>query len=140
MNTHAPDTGWIGVDLDGTLAEYHGWVRADHIGDPIEPMCARVRTWLAEGRQVRIFTARVYPITVVIDEQYTMPSLQFGASDRMSQAVMAAVAIRNWSRIHFGRWLPITCVKDFAMTRLYDDRAFQVVANKGLVVGGDAQS
>lgn len=26
--------GWIGVDLDGTLAEYHGWKGAEHIGQP----------------------------------------------------------------------------------------------------------
>ena len=24
--------GWIGVDLDGTLADYHGWRGAEHIG------------------------------------------------------------------------------------------------------------
>lgn len=27
--------GWIGVDLDGTLAEYHGWKGVDHIGPPV---------------------------------------------------------------------------------------------------------
>ena len=28
--------GWIGFDLDGTLAKYDGWQGLDHIGEPIE--------------------------------------------------------------------------------------------------------
>src|SRR5262245_48902352 len=27
--------GWIGVDLDGTLAEYHGWKGIEHIDRPV---------------------------------------------------------------------------------------------------------
>lgn len=50
--------GWIGVDLDGTLAHYAGWVGPDHIGEPIPAMLARVQQWIAEGRTVKIFTAR----------------------------------------------------------------------------------
>ena len=34
--------GWIGVDLDGTLAHYGGWIGPDHIGDPIAPMVERI--------------------------------------------------------------------------------------------------
>lgn len=26
---------WIGVDLDGTLAEYNNWISIEHIGKPI---------------------------------------------------------------------------------------------------------
>lgn len=33
--------GWIGVDLDGTLAEYDGWKGPDEIGAPVEPMVER---------------------------------------------------------------------------------------------------
>jgi hypothetical protein len=51
--------GWIGVDLDGTLAHYDGWVNTFHIGDPVPLMAARVRQWLENGEDVRIFTARV---------------------------------------------------------------------------------
>lgn len=43
---------WIGVDLDGTLAEYHGWVSELHIGPPIPAMLARVKRWLAEGKEI----------------------------------------------------------------------------------------
>ena len=52
-------SGWIGVDLDGTLAEYGGWKGPDHIGPPVPKMLERVKSWIAEGRDVRIFTARV---------------------------------------------------------------------------------
>lgn len=38
--------GWIGVDLDGTLAEYLGWQGMGHIGEPIAPMVERVKAWL----------------------------------------------------------------------------------------------
>ena len=54
--------GWIGVDLDGTLAEYHGWHDDGRIGKPILPMVARVKKWLAEGKEVRIVTERVWPL------------------------------------------------------------------------------
>ena len=53
--------GWIGVDLDGTLARYDGWKGPEHIGEPLMPMVERVKAWLAEGREVRIMTARVSP-------------------------------------------------------------------------------
>ena len=49
--------GWIGVDLDGTLAFYQGW-NEGKIGDPVPVMLARVKGWLAEGVEVRIVTAR----------------------------------------------------------------------------------
>ena len=58
--------GWIGVDLDGTLAEYDKWVSPTHIGKPILRMVKRVQKWLAEGRQVKIMTARVYPLDTAI--------------------------------------------------------------------------
>ncbi|MHB9009227.1 MAG: hypothetical protein ACYDC1_20140, partial [Limisphaerales bacterium] len=51
--------GWIGVDLDGTLAHYDGWQGAQYIGDPIAPMVERVQRWLAAGKTVKIFTARM---------------------------------------------------------------------------------
>jgi hypothetical protein len=58
--------GWIGVDLNGTLAEYHGWVNECHIGKPIPAMVERVRQWLDCGVDVRIFTARVDGGTVAL--------------------------------------------------------------------------
>lgn len=42
-------SGWIGVDLDGTLAYYSGWKGIEHVGDPVPAMINRVRAWLANG-------------------------------------------------------------------------------------------
>lgn len=115
--------GWIGVDLDGTLAEYHGWQGADHIGAPVPRMAERVRAWLTEGRDVRIVTARVS---------------HDGSAARMLDAQMAMFHVMDWCARHLGTPLPVTCTKDFAMVELWDDRAVQVVANTGLRAdGGD---
>lgn len=105
--------GWIGVDLDGTLAEYHGWQGPTHIGAPIEPMVDRVKEWLAEGREVRIFTARV-----------TRPV-----------ASEVVFAIMRWCEEHIGRRLPVTNVKDYGMIELWDDRAITVEQNTGRAIG-----
>ncbi len=100
--------GWIGVDLDATLAQYDDWFGPYHIGAPIEKMAARVRGWLKAGIEVRIFTAR--------------------ASDPDPAVVFA---IQNWTEKHFGKRLAVTCQKDFNMIQLWDDRAVQVVPNTG---------
>jgi hypothetical protein len=108
--------GWIGVDFDGTLAFYDEWRGLEHVGAPIAPMVERVRRWLAEGRHVKIFTARVYGRT----------------GDDLTAVVMPIV---KFCQQNFGQMLDITCVKDFDMVELWDDRAVQVEANTGAVVG-----
>jgi hypothetical protein len=100
--------GWIGVDLDGTLAKYDGWKGERHIGEPIPKMVERVKGWLAEGKDVRIFTARAF--------QYN--------PDQES-------VIQRWCAKHIGEILPITCWKDFQMVELWDDRCVQVIPNTG---------
>ena len=112
--------GWIGVDLDGTLAHYDGWKGFNHIGAPVPAMVARVRKWLEEGHDVRIFTARVS---------------HNGTPERMVEAQHALIRVMDWCEQHFGRTLPVTCTKDFAMVELWDDRAVQVHANIGEPVG-----
>lgn len=113
--------GWIGVDLDGTLAEYHGWKGASHIGAPIPRMLERVKAWLAEGKDVRIFTARVY---------------HNGMSVRVHEASVARSAIAAWCEEYIGQELRITNVKDYEMVELWDDRAVQVVRNTGMRADG----
>jgi len=49
---------WIGVDLDGTLAEADAWQGFDHIGKPVPQMVKRVRIWSELGYRVKIVTAR----------------------------------------------------------------------------------
>ena len=109
--------GWIGVDLDGTLAVYTGWQGEHHIGEPIKPMVKRVKEWLDQGVEVRIFTARVGTTK----------------DDRDISRVRAT--IESWCFQHIGVALPITNLKDFGMIELWDDRAVQVVKNTGRRVG-----
>lgn len=110
-------SGWIGVDLDGTLAEYHGWKGLHHIGDPIPLMMNRVKKWIAEDRQVKIFTARC-----AIHEP------------ERSEVI---AAIHNWCRKHGLPDLEVTNTKDFAMIELWDDRCVQVRMNTGERVDGE---
>jgi hypothetical protein len=116
----AAHNGWIGVDLDGTLAHYEGWRGAEHIGEPIPEMLERVKHWLAQGKNVKIFTARVSTD---------------GSAKRDIDAALARLAINKWCLCVFGKSLPITNVKDYAMVELWDDRAVQVEMNTGRPVG-----
>lgn len=106
------DKGWIGVDLDATLAYYDHWRGAEHIGEPIPAMVERVKGWLSEGKEVRIFTARIAD---------GLPSTKR--------------YIRDWCEKHIGQRLEVTNVKDFQMITLYDDRAIQVETNTGRLLG-----
>lgn len=102
-------SAWIGVDLDGTLVKYDGWVGPEHIGELIPEMARRVREWLSKDREVRIFTARAF------------------GPDRDEQIRI----IEAWCERTFGQRLAVTCTKDFGMIELWDDRAVQVIPNTG---------
>jgi hypothetical protein len=102
-------SGWIGVDLDGTLAEYHGWKGMEDIGKPIPAMVNRVFDWLYQGIAVKIFTARAG-----IPEQIPF--------------------IKKWLIDNGLPELEVTNVKDFAMIELWDDRCKQVIINTGELV------
>ena len=112
--------GWIGVDLDGTLAKYDSWVGPEHIGEPVAAMVVRVQSWIQMGYEVRIFTARVS---------------HNGTPGRESEAETARHAIEKWCRVHIGHDLRVTNQKDYAMLELWDDRCVQVVPNTGEPVG-----
>jgi hypothetical protein len=113
-------SGWIGVDFDGTLAVYEDWEKHGATpGPPIHAMLARVRVWLAEGREVRIFTARVS---------------HEGQGD-IARLVQESV-VRRWLLEHLGRELRVTACKDFEMYQLWDDRAVQVEQNTGRRMDG----
>ncbi len=115
--------GWIGVDLDGTLAHYDKFVAVDHIGEPIPAMLEFVKRLLDEGEDVRIFTARISPATLV----YNKASKE-EADEELNKVVTAIVV---WCHTNLGRFLPIAHSKDFMMKALYDDRAIQIVPNEG---------
>lgn len=117
--------GWIGVDLDATLAHYLKWEGVDIIGDPIPRMVERVKQWIEEGMQVKIMTARVY-----------CGESGEPAGDRYRDAQIARRAIEKWCLKHLGCIIPITCCKDIQMITLWDDRCVQVKPNTGEPVNG----
>ena len=105
------EDGWIGVDLDGTLARYTKW--SESIGEPIPAMVSKVKRWIREGKEVRILTAR-------------------GSSgDNKYEQLMK---IYEWVEDNIGEPLEVTSEKDPEMVRLYDDRVRQVEANEGVLV------
>lgn len=115
---------WIGVDLDGTLARYDGWGAYNEIGEPLEPMMSRVKQMLADGDEVRIFTARVcYEKDVC---RHT--GVPFTRADMVN-------AIQDWCEKHGLPRLRVTNVKDIYMKELWDDRAVQMEPNTGRTVG-----
>ena len=113
--------GWIGVDLDGTLAHYDGW-NGGAIGGPVPAMLRRVEDWLAMGREVRVFTARVAA---------TGKRKATGEIDSQEFADEQRKLIQDWTQKHLGARLAVTAVKDFAMAELWDDRAVGVKLNEG---------
>lgn len=109
---------WVGVDLDGTLAMYTAeWHGAEHIGEPVPKIVELIKTILADGIEVRIFTARV-------------------AGEREGLPVRTTIKlIQDWlEEVGLPR-LKVTNIKDFGMVELYDDRAVQVIFNTGELVG-----
>ena len=102
--------GWIGVDLDGTLAKYEGGVHG--IGKPVPLMARRVLKWISEGIDVRIVTARV-------------------SGPDPDEVKRQRLLIQAWCIKHLGRTLPVQNWKDYAMIELWDDRVVQVIPNTG---------
>jgi hypothetical protein len=105
-------TECYGVDLDGTLAEYHGWKGVDHVGEAIPKMLNKVKGWIDEGIRVVIFTAR--------------------ADDPES-----IEAIVEWLEDNGIGGLEITNIKTNDISRIYDDRAIQVRRNEGSILGDE---
>lgn len=108
--------GHILWDMDGTLAEYHGWNGEydNGLGKPIPKSVALLKQQLASGYEVRIFTAR---------------------AGQCEKDPKAKEAVEAWCLEHLGEVLPITNKKDFTTLCIFDDRAFQVVFNTGEIVG-----
>jgi hypothetical protein len=104
-----PRSGWIGVDLDGTLTKSVSGPNPLRIGPPVPLMLERVRHWVSTGREVRIFTAR--------------------AGDKQQRRL-----VEHWCKTHGLGNLPITDRKDFRMVVLWDDRAVGVVTDLGVPI------
>ena len=109
LNQKPARKGWIGMDLDGTLARAETLSGTSKIGAPIPEMVSLAARFAREGVTVKIFTAR--------------------ASDPEQ-----VDKIHQWLRQNGLPEFEVTNVKDFEMIRLYDDRAVQVITNTGEIV------
>lgn len=104
MEQRMSQSSHILVDLDGTLAKYYPG--ETNIGPPILPMLTRVKTWITQGLDVRIFTARA-----------SVPEL--------------VPEVEEWCLLHLGKKIPVTNSKDFGTMEIWDDRAIRVKFNTG---------
>lgn len=99
----------IAVDLDGTLAKYDDWQGIAHIGDAVPGMLRRVKMWIRQGHKVVIFTSRA-------EKQEAVPY------------------VKHWLSQNGLDGLEVTNKKSSQFSEIYDDRARQVVSNKGVLV------
>lgn len=112
VRTHS--SGWIGVDLDGTLSQHHDGLNVNEaIGPPVPEMVARIQMWLQLGWEVRVVTARV---SSGLPKEYR---------DKQQKLICA------WTEEHVGTMLLATSEKDYNMLELWDDRAWRVERNTG---------
>lgn len=98
--------GWIGVDLDGTLARYESG-QYPVIGEPLYPMADYVRALIEEDQfEVKIFTARAC-------EPEQIP------------------IVKAWLKANGFPDLEVTNAKDYYMEQMWDDRCLRVSTNSG---------
>lgn len=125
--------GWIGFDLDGTLARYDGWKGISHIGEPIGPMVDLIKKLHGQGRYVKIVTARVAPQKLE-DGTFGEPYITVPQGDGGATRQYASQYIQDWCHFNLGFVPEIVYQKDRRMLELYDDRTKQAVPNTGILV------
>lgn len=105
---------WYGFDVDGTIADNsrHGWT----IDAPVKPMVDLMKEMHEAGCDVRILSGRTG---------------DFRSDEEISPGVKEL--IWDWCDRHLGFRPALTGRKDSMMEALYDDRAKQVVCNKGVL-------
>jgi len=116
---------WIGIDLDGTLAVAADKFDPHSIGKPVPAIVKMVRDFIAQGKRVKIFTARVC---------ITGQKSDAGTAD-LAFSLYQHALISVWLSEIFYTALEVTCVKDFLCEQIYDDRAWRVETNTGEIIG-----
>lgn len=123
------DKTWIGVDFDGTLAHYDEWRGPLHFGEPILPMLDRVKSWIADGKTVKIITARVGYSSIMDD-----PDVQAGHNNHQDLRREITIGLQDWCEKYGVPRLAVTAEKDYLMTEFWDDRCVQVIPNMGIAL------
>ena len=117
-----PTKAWIGCDLDGTLAKYDGWKGWQHIGEPVEKMVLKLKSYMERGLTVKIWTARCSKVSL--------------ARSNVTFEQMAKV-IQDWTEKVFGKRLDVVTEKDCDMLFCFDDSIMQVEPNTGNIIGSE---
>lgn len=125
--------GWIGFDLDGTLAHYEGWQGVDKVGEPIAPMIQVLKEHLASGETCKIFTARMFRRIQWLSMDPTDEETEEIRAKVKEECNLAEKTIYDWLQKQGLPRLELTCTKDFGMIMLYDDRCKQVETNTGRI-------
>ena len=112
-NPKKPGGMEIAIDLDGTLAEYKGWVSIKHIGAPIESIAKVVMDLHQGGFKIVIFTARA-------NDPEAIPY------------------IKEWLDEHGFPNFEITNIKRKEFIEIWDDRAISVERNTGFTMNANA--
>lgn len=113
---------WIGVDWDRTLVEYHtnpNGYDPLHMGEPLWPMVARIKDWLAVGMQVKIFTARASGFNLENERERSLKSLVIQTMQDHMENVMGLPRLQ------------VTNEKDYLCEAIYDDIAIGMIPNTG---------
>ena len=114
--TNTKSWRWYGFDLDGTIADNTNHAFGyGNIGKPIRRMTNLMKRLNASGYTVKIVTARLGDV-----------SYDPKAQSKLRQHIW------EWCDKNLGFRPEITDRKDASMEALYDDRAKQVVRNKGI--------
>lgn len=101
---------WVGFDFDGTISrtDNAGHFQPPYpLGEPVPAMLDTIRSLLAAGITVKVFTARAL-------EPENIP------------------AIQDWTERHGLGRLEATHQKDYNLIRFFDDRAISVIENTGV--------
>lgn len=107
---------WYGFDLDGTIADNTNHAFGyGNIGKPIKRMTDLMKRLHSKGYNVKIVTARLGDV---------------GSNPRAHEELRQH--IWKWCDRNLGFRPEITDRKDASMEALYDDRAKQVVRNRGI--------
>lgn len=125
--------GYILVDMDGTMFKYTEWTKWNEFGEPIPLMIDRVKRWLAEGKDVRVFTARC-PLPHEEDKEHVCRK-----SGEKWTGVQMKYAIALHCEKHVGQRLRSQCYKDLNAIEIWDDRAVGVEANTGRTLADAAR-
>ena len=108
--------GYTAFDLDGTLAiDTPNRNNDTEIGEPVIPMVELAKKLIAEGEDVRIFSARAWQ---------PVPDMR----------KLVYNAINQWCIQHIGQALRIMYYKDHDLERFYDDKAVSVQKDTGRIL------